>query len=617
MKRSLRYFFSITTFIAGSSSASVETDLEQYIPQSSKFLASTTRKISNNNYIFIKYLDEKSGRIEKVIVNNQGEKISLTEDSRGNPPLIDTDLTIALYEAGDNKNKQFKVNVALNTPASKEDIALSSSSLISDKDTGLVIRKNGSIISPELLSTDLNKLQKNLADKRKIRDETNRSIATSLITQHGWNDSNELLAQVKEGRATLTLTLSKEEINRLVTESRNLIQGVELYIEPKDDIAGAMLNTLINPHAINYPERRGAGVGIYMTESGCPNAGHITGYTRLAGPHTSHSENVSAILRAVSPDSHIYCRGGAVLPTTADLNGYGSNPPIHIATRSNGNASSHDYAILDRDWENLVYDSRIVHFNAAGNEGLSGNQISSPGKGLNALAIGAYDDANNTIANFSSGQNPSIGNQKPEYSAPGVNITAGGHTMSGTSMATPHVAAFTADILSDWLKYQPAATKAYMMATSRKSIAGGFDKVGMGGPDFLDTYTAYDNHWWMGPNNAFQGFDAGDIIPNNGFIERTFSLAASSNSVRVVFAWLSRGDFTYQNRFAAQPIGMDLDILVYNPNGVLVGSSTSFNDSYESVEFIPTVRGTYVVKIQRTTNQDINSGFFAGLSINR
>lgn len=75
--------------------------------------------------------------------------------------------------------------------------------------------------------------------------------------------------------------------------------------------------------------------------------------------------------------------------------------------------------------------------------------------------------------------------------------------------------------------------------------------------------------------------------------------------------------YVVHNHRTAHPIGMDMDILVYNPNGVLVGSSASFNNSYERVDFTPTVTGTYVVKIQRTASRDTSSGFFAGLSINR
>jgi len=58
-----------------------------------------------------------------------------------------------------------------------------------------------------------------------------------------------------------------------------------------------------------------------MIESGCANENRIANYDRLSGSETDPSRNVGAILRAVSPDSFIYCSGGAILPNVGDLYG--------------------------------------------------------------------------------------------------------------------------------------------------------------------------------------------------------------------------------------------------------------------------------------------------------
>ncbi|WP_086850999.1 S8 family serine peptidase [Streptomyces coeruleofuscus] len=105
----------------------------------------------------------------------------------------------------------------------------------------------------------------------------------------------------------------------------------------------------------------------------------------------------------------------------------------------------------------LSEEKGILFAIAAGNEGGFGEQtIGSPGSAAAALTVGAVDDKD-VLADFSSRGPGMDGALKPDVTAPGVDITAasapgnqiaaevgekpaGYMTISGTSMATPHVA---------------------------------------------------------------------------------------------------------------------------------------------------------------------------------
>ncbi|MGW6198492.1 S8 family peptidase [Kribbella sp. NPDC055110] len=130
---------------------------------------------------------------------------------------------------------------------------------------------------------------------------------------------------------------------------------------------------------------------------------------------------------------------------------------------------------------------------AAGNSGAE-ETVGSPGSASEALTVGAVD-RDNSLAKFSS-RGPRLGDGalKPEVTAPGVEIAAAraagteqGHilgqyytAMSGTSMATPHVAGAAAILAQRHPDWTGPQLKAALASTAVPSAGARTDQQGLG-----------------------------------------------------------------------------------------------------------------------------------------
>jgi hypothetical protein len=577
-----------------------------------------TRSIAGQSYTFVKTVDAK-GDVRSEIFDERGRLVSEKQIPRGEVSLIDSRLLkelTQLEKAGDAR-RTLRVDIALNLPTISNDETLETAEgdvLKGLWNQGLL---NGKKLSEEEMEAYADQQAQAERAARAKRTEVRGQQLLEWAKHQGLSVYKGLEEALQQGRSGVTLDLTAAQLQSLIKSGDARIAGLELYEPGQDTIDDAMDATSISTSALPFASTGGAGIGIYMTESGCANESRITNYDRLSGSETDHSRNVGGILRAVSPDSFLYCRGGAVLPNDSDLDGVGGNSPIYVVNRSNGGNDSTSYNTTDRDWDNFIYDNKIATFVSAGNNGNGTGNTISPAKGLNVVTVGNYNDANNTISGSSSFVEPQTGNDKPEISAPGSNIDAGGFTMSGTSMSSPHAAAFAADMMSHstYLKYRPQLVKAKIMAGATDSISGGYNKVGLGGIDFASAQWSGHWFWWSGGTSAFNTFDGQDGAADNHIVKQVY-IANDWERVRVVLSWLTRGSYTYDHRNDAHPIGLDLDLKVYDPNGNYLGGSFSWDNPFEDVDFTPTVSGYYTFKIHRYATRDSSLKLRMGMYVN-
>ncbi len=456
--------------------------------------------------------------------------------------------------------------------------------------------------------------------------KSKREAIIQDIYDLGIHLDNDSVNKYIHGFASLHVKLSVSDIAKLLTHK--LFLGISEYIPPIDaNLYSAMQATYVTQGASFTYNRGGQNVGVYMSELGCPPTSYMTNYTKFTGADTNHSRNVSAILRAVAPNSHTYCASGCALPSS-DMIGVGangSNPDIFFA---NFSCAYYDtitningiYNTISRDFDNFAYNSGVTIINAAGNIDSNNNydeHVGFSGIGMNVLTVGNYNDYYNTPASFiiddqSCYEYADIHNSKPELSAPGMNINAGTSsngttiTMSGTSQATPHVTGMLANVASRWSTpvynaITPDHMRMYALNGARDNVQGGYEKVGVGGADFEGMYKVHISTWIRGNFATLAANDGGN---NNNMIEEPFTVSSNTQSVRIVVTWLNRGTYIYNNSNTTLPGGVAYAVLVYDPNNNLLEAELDRYNNFVVLDVDTPTPGTYKFMISRVWSYD-------------
>lgn len=176
---------------------------------------------------------------------------------------------------------------------------------------------------------------------------------------------------------------------------------------------------------------------------------------------------------------------------------------VKVANMSLGGPDSPDTDPIEAALADLTHRYGVLFVVAAGNSGEAGEStVNSPGDVAEALTVGAVTKTGE-LAEFSS-RGPRAGDAgiKPDITAPGVGIVAARSStsdlwpagenpqytsLSGTSMATPHVAGAAAILTQQHPDWAPERIKSTLMAAAQPSAAIGVYEQGAG---FLDVARA-------------------------------------------------------------------------------------------------------------------------------
>jgi len=309
-----------------------------------------------------------------------------------------------------------------------------------------------------------------------------------------------------------------------------------------------------------------------------PNASLLGVKVLNAGGSGSEDQIIAGIEFAIDPDGNPNTDDGADV-ISMSLGGSGS-PEDAMSTAVNNAV------------ENGVFCSI-----AAGNAGSDLYTIQSPGCAKNAMTVGACDN-NNSIAGFSSrGPNSNNFEIKPDVIAPGVNIYSsipnnGFQNMSGTSMATPHVAGAAALIKQIHPDWSPKQIKSALMGTAYDVYASVWEQ----GSGRIDVYKAAQVESILSPSSLSFG-----LIPYSQDIwtkSDTLTLFNTSDEAKVYYL-TAEHNIPYGFSYTIEPEEVYLDA---NSTAEIVFTITIDNSVFPLSEANPP---TYSGKIVAQTDNEI------------
>ncbi len=322
--------------------------------------------------------------------------------------------------------------------------------------------------------------------------------------------------------------------------------------------------------------------------------------------HVGHGTHVASIItgsgaasggryKGVAPDAHLLdgkvCTAGGCAESwiLAGMQ-WAMDQHAKVVNMSLGGPDTPDVDPVEQAVDSLSQRYGALFVVSAGNNGPDAQTVTSPGSADAALTVAAVDKSGQ-LASFSS-RGPRTGDfaMKPDIAAPGVDITAArgrdasvgtpGNpyvTLSGTSMAAPHVTGAAAILAQEHPDWSGARLKAALMASAQP--LPGIDVFGQGAGR-VDVAREIHQSVVSTPVSVgfgMQSFPHTDDVPvtvpvsyhNDGTVPVTLTLTTPSNVFSVSPAAVTvpaGGDAS---------VSVTADTRVASPDGFLGGNLTA------------------------------------------
>lgn len=378
---------------------------------------------------------------------------------------------------------------------------------------------------------------------------------------------------------------------------------------------------------------RGAGVRIAVLESGttnvstaCFNIGATQDPGIAANDHMTKSVGIignrysgggcGGAWQGYAPDATVLLAND---PTYQDAYDWARGENVNVVTMSwHFGSEETSGGLHSRD---IYFDYWVTRwpyptvFTSAGNQAATDAYAS--GKGYNFFGVGDVlndgdgDRCNDVIAGGSSRKDPTSPHsdrEVPQIAAPGSRHELLGSSFGGTSCATPVAASIAALLMSHnaSLTIWPEAIRAIMLATANYQRADGADySLASDGADGVGMLNAQYGMWTAGLRESgttaqFRAHDYGSMSASDfsgGFFTKSWKAQTftTNSRIRVALTWNSKVAGAAPT---SSVLDADLDLWIYDAAGGLVAFASSYDSSFEFVEFSPTTLGEYTIKVR-------------------